>query len=218
VAEGYCGARFGAGSRAIPKRVAQKSDEGGCHQVAFVAFELILHAFRHNSVDSEYIDSERLDVEQLDLVRITSLSPHDAFVAKPSWRVEVGYQTLRDLDCGRCHWFKVAGGTGRAVRLKRSVSSLAYAFFNLEAGLSEAFDASFRLAPGVMAGVMFQPFHFWKVHVSGSVYYPVLGGGPVYYRNLVHQHIAFTRQIGVRLEMNYFKTTLEGLVALHIYF
>jgi hypothetical protein len=40
----------------------------------------------------------------------------------------------------------------------------------------------------------------------------------VYYRHHLHQHIAFTRDLGLRLELNQFKATIEGLAALQIHF
>ncbi len=165
-----------------------------------------------------YVEDQALDVERFDAVRITALSPLDAFVKKLSWRVDVGYHTLRDVDCGRCHWFKAEAGTGGALRLGRSDSNLVYAFVNLETGLSQAFDAYFRLSPGLMAGLMVHPLRRWKLHVGSSVYYPLLGGDTFYYRHFLHQQVSFTRHLGVRVEINHDKTTLEGLAALQIYF
>jgi hypothetical protein len=160
----------------------------------------------------------RFTLERFDAIRITSLSPVDSFFKKPSWRVDVGYQTLRDVECGLCHWWKAEVGTGVAIPLDQSASHLAYAFFNLETGLSEAFDPDFRLSPGGMVGVVFQPLSVWTLDIGASLYYPVLGGDKLYYRNYLHQHVAFTRNLGVRFELNQFKTTIEGLAALHIYF
>ena len=165
-----------------------------------------------------YVEDQTLDVERFDVVRITALSPLDTFVQKLSWRVDVGYHTLRDLDCGRCHWFKAEAGTGGALRLGHSDANLVYAFVNLEAGLSQDFDAYFRLSPGLMAGLMVHPLRRWKLDVGASVYYPLLGGDKLYYRNYLHQQISFTRHLGVRVEINQYKTTIEGLAALHIYF
>lgn len=165
-----------------------------------------------------YIEDQTPDVERFDVVRITALSPIDAFVKKLSWRVDVGYHTLRDLDCGRCHWFKAEAGAGWAVRLGRSDANLAYAFANLETGLSHAFDAYFRLSPSLMVGLMVHPWHRWTLDIGASVYYPLLGDDSLYYRNYLHQQVNFTRHLGVRLEINQYKTTIEGLAALHIYF
>jgi Domain of unknown function (DUF4105) len=165
-----------------------------------------------------YPDIRRLDLERFDAVRITSLSPIDAFIQKPSWQVNVGYQTLRDLECRLCHWFKAEVGTGVAMRIRQDDRNLAYAFFNIEAGAAKAFAPDFRLAPGIMLASIIQPFHTWKLHLSTALYYPVVGGRSFYYRNAVHQHIAFTRNLGLRIELNQFKATIEGLTALQIYF
>jgi hypothetical protein len=165
-----------------------------------------------------YPDIRRLDLERFDAVRITSLSPIDAFIQKPSWQVNVGYQTLRDLECRLCHWFRAEVGTGVAVRIGRDDHNLAYAFFNVEAGAAQAFAPDFRLAPGITLASILQPFHQWKLHLSTALYYPVVGGRSFYYRNALHQHIAFTRNLGLRVELNQFKATIEGLAALQIYF
>jgi len=165
-----------------------------------------------------YPEMRRLDLERVDVVRLISLSPIDAFIKKPSWQVHVGYQTLRDLDCRFCHWYKAEVGTGTAVHVSRDESSLAYAFFNLEVGLARAFEPDVRLAPGIMLGALMQPLAPWKLHLSTALYYPVIGGRRWYYRHALHQHLALTRDLGLRLELNQFKTTIQGLAALQIYF
>jgi hypothetical protein len=165
-----------------------------------------------------YPEAHRFTLERFDAVRITSLSPLDAFIRKASWRVDVGYQTLRDVHCSLCHWFKAEAGAGAAVRLGGSDADLAYAFFNVEAGLSGAFEADVRLSPGAMVGATLQPLPPWKVDMGTALYAPVVGAHTMYYRNHLHQHLALSRNLGVRVELNQFKTTIEGLTALHIYF
>ncbi len=68
-----------------------------------------------------------------------------------------------------------------------------------------------------MVGATLQPLRPWKVEMGAALYAPITGGGKTYYRNYLHQHLALTRNLGVRVERNQFKTTLEGLTALHIY-
>jgi len=115
-------------------------------------------------------------------------------------------------------WLKAEAGAGMAVCFGRSESDLAYAFFNVEAGLSEAFAADVRLSPGAMVGVTLRPLRPWKVEMGAALYAPIVGGGTTYYRNYLHQHLALTRNLGVRVELNQFKTTIEGLTAIYIYF
>jgi hypothetical protein len=165
-----------------------------------------------------YSDIHRLDLDRFEAVRVVSLSPIDAFVKKPSWQVDVGYQTLWDVECRLCHWIKAEAGTGAALQLGRDDHNLAYALFNMEVGLAGAFDPDFRLSPGIMVGSIIQPYQLWRVHLSTSLYYPVLGGRSFYYRNFLRQHIAISRDLGLRLELNQYKTAIEGLAALQIYF
>jgi hypothetical protein len=122
------------------------------------------------------------------------------------------------VDCGLCHWWKAEAGAGVAVHLGRRESNLAYAFFNVEAGLSKAFEPDVRLSPGVMVGATLQPLRPWTVDLGAALYAPIVGGRQPYYRNYLRHHLAFTPNLGVRLELNQFKTTIEGLTALHIYF
>jgi hypothetical protein len=165
-----------------------------------------------------YPEVPRLTLERFDAVRITSLSPLNAFIRKASWRVDVGYQTLRDVDCGLCHWWKAEAGAGVAVRLGRREFDLAYAFFNVEVGLSEAFDPDLRLSPGAMVGATLQPLRRWSVDLGAAVYAPIVGGRKPYYRNHLRQHLALTPNLGIRVELNQFRTTFEALTALHIHF
>jgi hypothetical protein len=165
-----------------------------------------------------YPEIRRFDLERLDVVRIISLSPIDAFIKKPSWQVNVGYQTLRDQECRLCHWFGAEVGTGVAVHIGLDDAHVFYVFGNMEAGVGKAFDPDFRLAPGVTVGSIIRPLSPWKVHLRSALYYPVLGGQSFYYRNALHQHLTITRHFGLRLELNHFKAAIEGLVALQIYF
>jgi hypothetical protein len=165
-----------------------------------------------------YPDIRRLDLERFEAVRLISLSPLDAFVKKPSWQVNVGYQTLWDLECRLCHWVRAEVGTGVALQIGRDDHNVAYVLFNMEAGLAKNFDPDFRLSPGVMVGSIIQLFPPWRVHLSTSLYYPVVGGRSFYYRNFLRQHVVITRDLGLRLELNQFRATIEGLAALQIYF
>jgi Domain of unknown function (DUF4105) len=165
-----------------------------------------------------YPEIRRLDLERFEAVHIISLSPVDAFMKKPSWQVNVGYQTLWDLDCRLCHWFRAEVGSGMALQIGRDDHHLAYALLNMEAGVAKAFNPDFRLSPGVMVGSIIQPLQPWRVHLRTSLYYPVVGGRSFYYRNFLRQHVAFTRNLGLRLELNQFKASIEGLAALQIYF
>ena len=104
------------------------------------------------------------------------------------------------------------GKTKVDIALKKS------SFFNVEVGLSEAFDPDVRLSTGAMVGATLQPWRAWKVDVGASLYAPVVGGRKTYSRNYLHQQLALTRNLAVRVELNQFITTLEGLAALHLYF
>jgi hypothetical protein len=132
--------------------------------------------------------------------------------------VNVGYQTLWDLECRLCHWVRAEVGTGVALQIGRDDHNVAYVLFNMEAGLAKNFDPDFRLSPGVMVGSIIQLFPPWRVHLSTSLYYPVVGGRSFYYRNFLRQHVVITRDLGLRLELNQFRATIEGLAALQIYF
>jgi hypothetical protein len=165
-----------------------------------------------------YPDIRRIDLERFDAVHIISLSPIDAFMKRPSWQVNVGYQTLWDLECRLCHWLKAEVGTGAALQVGRDDYNLAYALFNMEAGLARAFNPDFRFSPGIMVGSIIQPYQPWRIHLSTSLYYPVMGGHSFYYRNFLRQHIVISRDLGLRLELKQFKAAIEGLAALQIYF
>jgi hypothetical protein len=219
---------LGHGTSRLRLAVGADDDEGVFVELSYPSFHDLLdpeegfpphsHIALLTPTVRYYPAAHRLTLERFDAVGITSLSPLNAFFRKVSWRVDIGYQTLRDVDCGLCHWWKAEAGAGMAVHLGQRESNLAYAFFNVEAGLSKAFEPDARLSPGVMVGATLKPLRSWTVDLGAALYAPIMGGRQPYYRNHLRHHLALTPNLGVRVELNQFKTTIEGLTALHIYF
>src|SRR5207249_5818169 len=59
-----------------------------------------------------YNESGKFKLDNLKLIDIISLTPYDPLYKKISWKLSVGSDTIRDLDCGYCNSFKTNYGIG----------------------------------------------------------------------------------------------------------
>lgn len=108
-------------------------------------------------LDDGVAGRKRFELESLSLVRIISLTPHDRFDRKLSWKVDVGLVRIADAGCaGACYLGQLAVGTGTTLA---SSGGAAMVFATLDAHLASgpALDGiagtAVRAGAGPAAGV-----------------------------------------------------------------
>lgn len=106
-----------------------------------------------------FLNKPKLRVDELTLFRVTSLSPITAFKKNTSFRVELGYNTIKNqncnnpsLSCGAAHF---EAGPGLAFQPFGTSILTFFGFANFESSYSNHFSASsVKLSGGPSAGAI----------------------------------------------------------------
>jgi Domain of unknown function (DUF4105) len=151
----------------------------------------------------QYNRADQTRVERATLVNILSLSPMDALSHGPSWKFNVGMNTIRFGDCPLCSNGVLSGGVGAAVEshwLKREVY---FAFSELEANYSKAYEERHRIGGGGTVGMLSDLTDRWKLMVSGTYLRYALGDKSDDFRWFVGQRYTLSQNLSLRFEYNH---------------
>ena len=150
-----------------------------------------------------YDRADQTRVERATLVNVMSLSPMDSLFHSPSWRFNVGMQTLKHNGCQLCSNGVVSGGIGAAVEshwLKREVY---FAFAEGEANYSRAYEERHRIGGGGTAGMLVDLTERWKMMASGTYLKYALGEKSDDIRWFVGSRYTLAQNWALRLECNH---------------
>jgi hypothetical protein len=142
-------------------------------------------------------------VERATLANVMSLSPIDSVFHAPSWKINMGMNTIRFGDCQLCSNGVVNGGIGAAVEshwLKREVF---FAFAEAEANYSNAYDERHRIGGGSTVGMLTDLTDRWKLMATGSYLGYVLGDKSDDIRWFVGSRYTLSQNWALRLEYNH---------------
>jgi hypothetical protein len=159
--------------------------------------ELASVSLRHyNRVDQTRI-------ERATFANVLSLSPMDALFHAPSWKINVGMNTIRFGDCQLCSNGVANGGIGAAVEshwLKREVL---FAFAEAEANYSRAYEENHRVGGGGSVGMLTDLTDRWKLMATGSYLRYALGDKSDDFRWFVGSRYTLSQNWVLRLEYNH---------------
>ena len=147
------------------------------------------------------IDQTR--IERATLANVLSLTPMDSVFRSPSWKINVGMDTIRFGSCQLCSNGFVNGGIGAAVEshwLKREVF---FAFAEAEADYSHAYEEDHRVGGGGTAGLLADLTDRWKLMASGTYLRYALGDKSDDFRWFVGQRYTLSQNWALRLEYNH---------------
>ncbi len=142
-------------------------------------------------------------IERATLANVLSLSPIDSLFHAPSWKINVGMNTIRFGDCQLCSNGVVNGGIGAAVEshwLKREVY---FAFAEAEANYSKAYEEQHRIGGGSTVGMLTDLTDRWKLMATGSYLGYVLGDKSNDIRWFVGSRYTLSQNWALRLEYNH---------------
>ncbi len=165
-----------------------------------------------------YNDARRAVLDRLDVVNIVSLFPVNWLFQKPSWKVRVGVDTARDLECVRCNFYNANLGIGGAIRTHGPVPALSYAFIDGDANYGEVFTEKHRVGGGVEAGSYLDPLPGWRIHLSGAYRTYPLGDRSSYFIGTAEGRFRVTKDLDLRLALHEYSKHREGLLTLFVYF
>jgi hypothetical protein len=159
--------------------------------------ELASISLRHyNRVDQTRI-------ERATLANVVSLSPMDSLFHAPSWKINVGMNTIRFGSCQLCSNGVVNGGIGAAVEshwLKREVF---FAFAEAEADYSHAYEENHRVGGGGSVGMLTDLTDRWRLMGTSSYLQYVLGDKSDDFRWFVGSRYTLAQNWALRLEYNH---------------
>ncbi len=165
-----------------------------------------------------YRDIDALRLESFKLLDIVSLTPFDPFFRKMSWKLSVGVETIKDLDCEFCNAMNVAYGIGLSYSPRPLAPVLIYGLVNAQAQYAGRLDPNYRLGGGGTAGLLWDITAHWRVQlVSDYLNFP-LGHDSGYYRVAAVQRYAVGRDLDFRLDLGRLNGKDDWLVAVNYYF
>jgi len=122
-----------------------------------------------------YHNQSQARVERFGLINITSLAPIDALSQAPSWKFNIGMNTIRYNGCQLCSNGVASGGIGAAMESSLFKREVYFAFAEAEANYSQAYDEHHRIGGGGTVGMLTDLTDRWKLMLSGSYLRYALG-------------------------------------------
>jgi hypothetical protein len=165
-----------------------------------------------------YDDLKKLKLDSFKLFDAISLTPYDSLFRKFSWKLSIGANTIRDLDCHYCNSFKTNYGLGLSYRTSNFVPVLFYSFADVELELSGGLDQNYRLGGGATVGTLINITEDWRAQVTGSYLNFPLGDRSGYYLVSVNQRYALAQNLDLRAEFNLLNGEKEWVLAANYYF
>ena len=174
--------------------------------------EVLTASFRH------YETHNRYRLEEFTLADVISLSPMDELFATPSWKIRAGVDTVIRDGCRLCRNTNVNGGIGVATESSWIKREVAFAFTELDANYSHAFDENHRVGAGGTLGVLADLTDRWKVLVTGTYLRYQFGEQSNDVRASIQQRFTMGQNWAIRLELNGRDQDTEALFLVHAYF
>ena len=150
-----------------------------------------------------YNRADQTRIERATLANVLSLTPIDSVFHAPSWKINVGMNTIRFDSCQLCSNGVVNGGIGAAVEshwLKREVF---FAFAEAEANYSKAYEERHRIGGGSTVGMLTDLTDRWKLMATGSYLQYALGDKSNDIRWFVGSRYTISQNGALRLEYNH---------------
>jgi hypothetical protein len=165
-----------------------------------------------------YNRADQTRVERATLLNLLSLSPIDAVFHAPSWKLNTGMNTIRHRDCQLCSNGFVNGGIGGAKELRLLKREVLFAFAEVEANISGAYDDMHRVGGGGTVGMLADITDRWKLMATGSYLRFPLGDKSDDFRWYVGSRFTLARNWAVRLEYNHRSHDNDVLFSVQAFF
>jgi hypothetical protein len=174
--------------------------------------EVMSFALRHYHNDSQ------ARVERFSPVNMISLSPVDSLFQAPSWKLNLGMNTISHRDCQLCTNGYFNGGIGGALESHLVGHQVFYAMAEIEANASKAYEESHRIGGGGTIGMLADMTDRWKLLASGTYLRYALGEKSEDWRWSVGQRVSLTTNLAIRVEYHHRSHDNDVLATLHLYF
>ncbi len=174
--------------------------------------EMLGLALRH------YSRADQGRLERATLLNILSLSPIDQLFRGPSWKVNIGMNTIRHRGCQLCSNGVASGGIGGAFESQLLKREVYFAFAEAEANYSKAYDERHRVGGGGTMGMLTDLTDDWKLMLSGSYLRYALGDKSEDIRWFVGSRYTLSQNWAVRVEYNHRDRDNDVVFSIHAFF
>jgi hypothetical protein len=175
--------------------------------------ELLSAALRH------YERSDQVRLERLTLANIISLSPMDALFKAPSWKVNIGIDSVRHNSCAYCSTGLFNAGIGAAVETHVLGREVFFAFAEVESAYGHAYEEHHRIGAGGTVGLTATVTERWKMLLSTTYLKFPLGEKSDDWRISFGQRYTLTQNLALRVEFHHRDhRDNEAVFFLHTYF
>jgi hypothetical protein len=157
-------------------------------------------------------------VERFSPVNMISLSPVDSLFQAPSWKLNLGMNTISHRDCQLCTNGYFNGGIGGALESHLVGHQVFYAMAEVEANASKAYEESHRIGGGGTIGMLADMTDRWKLLASGTYLRYALGEKSEDWRWSIGQRVSLTTNLAIRVEYHHRSHDNDVLATLHLYF
>ncbi|MDP2384187.1 MAG: DUF4105 domain-containing protein [Nitrospirota bacterium] len=150
-----------------------------------------------------YHHQSQARVEKFSPINIVSLAPMDSLSQLPSWKVNLGMQTIRHNGCQLCSNGVFNGGIGAAAETHLLKREVYFAFAEAEANYSRAYEERHRIGGGGTVGMLTDVTDRWKLMLSGSYLRYALGDKSDDIRWYAGSRYTLSQNWALRLEYNH---------------
>ncbi len=165
-----------------------------------------------------YYETKRFRLDHFRLLDIASLTPFESIFKKPSWKLNLGFDTIRDFDCDYCNSFKGNGGFGYSYKPDYQSPFILFVMAELEAETSGHLDDNHRAGGGVSGGMFIDFGKDWRLQLEAQYKRFPLGDESEYVRYDSKLRYSPHQDVDLRLEYQLFDQKDQGLFSVNIYF
>jgi hypothetical protein len=165
-----------------------------------------------------YYESKQYRLDRLRFLDIISLTPYEPIFKKPSWKINLGFDTIRDLDCDYCNSFKGNAGYGYSYKPSHQSPYIVFILAEFEAETSGHLEENHRVGGGVSGGLFLDFGEDWRLQVGAEYKRFPLGNTSEYVRYDTKLRYSPQKDIDLRLEYQRFDQKDQGLFSINLFF
>lgn len=157
-------------------------------------------------------------IERFTLLNMVSLSPMDRLFHAPSWRLNLGMNTIKYGTCNLCSNGNAGASIGGAVETAVLRREVWFAFADVEGNYSQAYEERHRVGGGGTVGMLADLTGRWKLLASTSYLRFPLGDHSEDWRWTIGQRYTLSQNWSLRMEYNHRERDNDVLLTVHAYF
>jgi hypothetical protein len=165
-----------------------------------------------------YNRANQTRIERATLANVVSLSPIDSAFRSPSWKINIGMNTIKFNGCQLCSNGVINGGIGGAIESRFLKREVFFAFAEAEANYSRAYQDDYRIGGGGTAGMLADITDHWKLMTTGSYLKYVLGDKSDDIRWFVGSRYTLAQNWALRLEYNHRSQDNDVVFSMQVFF